>query len=358
MGASTRLGVKVERELRERLHSAALRMACTPHALNKRALLNLLDRVDRGELHCLNDIEPAGLDNIMTSLSGGFGVFAEFYQEVQQQSVLRAAISASHRRTETQCLPLLISLVRTPSAESVALMCLAEALLRIPDQASRDALIRDKVSKGNWRSQVGDTSVLVNAATWGLLLTGKLVVLNSEQTLSTALTRPIGKGGEPLIRRGVDLVMRMLSEQFVCGQHISQALDRAAVSEKQGFRYYFDMLGEAAMTAAIAQSYVKQYEQAIHAIGKAACRRGIYEGNGISIKLSAIHPRYQRAARKRVLTELYPRLLSLVELAHFYDIGINIDAGDSWPTYRLVQEKSICINTAAAGGNASLMMLA
>lgn len=270
------------------------------------------------------------------------------------QSVLRAAITAAYRRPEPQCLPLLISLAQSTqlervhatalwlvkairakhqtspvealmqsfslsTQEGVALMCLAEALLRVPDQATRDALIHDEISKGDWPSHLEDAcTMFVSAATWGLLLTGKLVALNSEKSLSSALTR-----------RGVDLAMCLLGEQFVCGQSIARALSHAAKMGKRGFRYSCDMLGEAAMTAADAQRYLEQYTQVIHAIGKASAGQGIYEGKGISIKLSALHPRYARAKHARVMTELYPKLLGLVELARHYDIGINIDAEEA-----------------------------
>ena len=179
------------------------------------------------------------------------------------------------------------------SQEGVALMCLAEALLRIPDAATRDALIRDKVSAGNWRAHLGQSpSLFVNAAAWGLLLTGKLVSTHSEAGLSTALGRLIGRGGEPLIRKGVDMAMRMMGEQFVTGETIAQALDNARKLEAEGFRYSYDMLGEAALTMEDARRYLASYEQAIHAIGAASNGRGIHDGPGISIKLSALHPRY------------------------------------------------------------------
>src|SRR3546814_2961798 len=164
----------------------------------------------------------------------------------------------------------------------------SEALLRIPDRATRDALIRDKISHGDWRSHMGESpSLFVNASTWGRMLTGKLVGVNSEQSLSKALTRLIGKGGEPLIRKGVNIAMRMMGEQFVAGQTISAAIANGRKHEDKGFRYSYDMLGEAATTAADAERYYVSYVQAIHAIGKAAQGKGIYEGPGISIKLSA-----------------------------------------------------------------------
>ena len=143
---------------------------------------------------------------------------------------------------------------------------LAEALLRIPDRATRDALIRDR-SRGDWKSHMGGSqSLFVNAATWGLMITGKLVAVNSEQSLS-ALTRLIGKGGEPLVRKGVNMAMRMMGEQFVSGQTISEALANNRKMEARGFRYSYDMLGEAATTAEDADRYYASYEQAIHAIG-------------------------------------------------------------------------------------------
>ncbi|EMD9266988.1 trifunctional transcriptional regulator/proline dehydrogenase/L-glutamate gamma-semialdehyde dehydrogenase, partial [Cronobacter sakazakii] len=216
------------------------------------------------------------------------------------------------------------------SQEGVALMCLAEALLRIPDKATRDALIRDKISNGNWQSHIGRSpSLFVNAATWGLLFTGRLVSTHNEASLSRSLNRIIGKSGEPLIRKGVDMAMRLMGEQFVTGETIAEALANARKLEEKGFRYSYDMLGEAALTAADAQAYMVSYQQAIHAIGKASNGRGIYEGPGISIKLSALHPRYSRAQYDRVMEELYPRLKSLTLLARQYDIGINIDAEEA-----------------------------
>jgi RHH-type proline utilization regulon transcriptional repressor/proline dehydrogenase/delta 1-pyrroline-5-carboxylate dehydrogenase len=216
------------------------------------------------------------------------------------------------------------------SQEGVALMCLAEALLRIPDKGTRDALIRDKISTGNWQPHLGNSpSLFVNAATWGLLLTGKLVATHNETGLTSSLSRIIGKSGEPMIRKGVDMAMRLMGEQFVTGETIAEALANASKFEAKGFRYSYDMLGEAALTEHDAQKYLASYEQAIHSIGKASHGRGIYEGPGISIKLSALHPRYSRAQYERVMDELYPRLLSLTLLAKQYDIGLNIDAEEA-----------------------------
>jgi RHH-type proline utilization regulon transcriptional repressor/proline dehydrogenase/delta 1-pyrroline-5-carboxylate dehydrogenase len=216
------------------------------------------------------------------------------------------------------------------SDEGIALMCLAEALLRIPDHQTADRLIADKLGKGDWRSHLGESpSLFVNAATWGLLITGKLVGSAGERGFGAALTRLINKGGEPLIRKGVDLAMRMLGKQFVTGRTIDEALRNGRTRESAGYRYSYDMLGEAALTAADADRYYAAYLSAIDAIGRAGGGRGVKRSPGISIKLSALHPRYSRAQRARVLHELLPRLQQLVLMASRYRIGLNIDAEEA-----------------------------
>ncbi|MDK4685951.1 bifunctional proline dehydrogenase/L-glutamate gamma-semialdehyde dehydrogenase PutA [Kingella kingae] len=217
------------------------------------------------------------------------------------------------------------------SEEGVALMCLAEALLRIPDNETRNKLIQDKLSDGDWKSHLGRSpSMFVNAAAWGLLITGKLTqTAPNEEALSSSLSRLLDKGGAPLIRASVNAAMRMLGKQFVTGQTIEEALANGKEREKIGYRFSFDMLGEAAMTEADAQRYYQDYVNAIHAIGKDANNAGIYDSNGISVKLSAIHPRYARAQHERVMTELLPRLKQLFLLAKQYNIGLNIDAEEA-----------------------------
>jgi RHH-type proline utilization regulon transcriptional repressor/proline dehydrogenase/delta 1-pyrroline-5-carboxylate dehydrogenase len=216
------------------------------------------------------------------------------------------------------------------SREGIALMCLAEALLRIPDAATRDRLIRDKISRGDWSAHVGASpSLFVNAAAWGLLVTGKIVETRSEGTLEQALSSLLRKGGEPLIRKGVDLAMRLLGRQFVTGRTIDEALANARDREARGYTFSYDMLGEAAMTAADAQRYFVAYDAAIHAIGRAANGRGVVAGPGISMKLSALHPRFCRAQRERVIAELTPKLVTLARLAKGYDIGLAIDAEEA-----------------------------
>ena len=303
---------------------------------------------------------------IAASPASTFVPFDALHAETKrEQTLLRAAITAAYRRDETEAVQWLLAQGATPGAdaqplahrlvssvrekrtrasgvdalmhefslsseEGVALMCLAEALLRIPDSETADRLIADKISRGDWRKHLGESpSLFVNAATWGLLITGKLVSTNSEQGLGSALTRLIAKGGEPLIRKGVDMAMRMLGNQFVTGQTIDEALKNSRDNETRGYRYSYDMLGEAALTESDARNYYASYEAAIHAIGRASNGRGIKDGPGISIKLSALHPRYSRAQYARVMGELLPRVRSLVLLAKTYNIGINIDAEEA-----------------------------
>lgn len=366
----TTIGVKIDEDLKARLKRAADGVGRSPHWLIKQAIFSVLEKVERGD--SLDDLfgDNRTVIDMVHDASGQDlpqPPFLEFAQTIQPQSVLRAKITAAYRRPEPECLPQLIAEATLPkpvttaarnlarnlvealraksesggvealvqeyslsSQEGVALMCLAEALLRIPDRATRDALIRDKIGFGDWEAHLGHSpSLFVNAATWGLLVTGRLTATSSGKSLSTALTKLIARGGEPLIRKGVDIAMRMMGEQFVTGQTIAEALANSRKFEARGFRYSYDMLGEAATTAADAQRYYAEYEQAIHAIGKAAARRGIYEGPGISVKLSALHPRYSRANLDRVKAELLPRLKALTVLARHYDIGLNIDAEEA-----------------------------
>ncbi|TWI62870.1 L-proline dehydrogenase /delta-1-pyrroline-5-carboxylate dehydrogenase [Pseudoduganella lurida] len=250
--------------------------------------------------------------------------------QAAQDLARRLVTAVREKRTRASGVDALMHQFSLSSEEGVALMCLAEALLRIPDKATADRLIADKISKGDWKRHLGESpSLFVNAATWGLLVTGKLVTTSSEEKLGSALGRLIAKGGEPLIRKGVDVAMRMLGNQFVTGQTIDEAIRNGRENEARGYRYSYDMLGEAALTAHDAASYYASYEQAIHAIGKASNGRGIRSGPGISVKLSALHPRYSRAQRERVMNELLPRVRALVLLAKQYDIGLNIDAEEA-----------------------------
>ncbi|MEQ1446735.1 trifunctional transcriptional regulator/proline dehydrogenase/L-glutamate gamma-semialdehyde dehydrogenase [Acinetobacter schindleri] len=216
------------------------------------------------------------------------------------------------------------------SQEGIALMCLAEALLRIPDTATRDLLIRDKINQGNWKEHLGQSQLMfVNAAAWGLMLTGKLMETPQQKSLSSLLTGLLARSGRGIIRKAVDVAMRMMGEQFVTGETIDEALKNAERLEEKGFQYSYDMLGEAALTDPDAERYYQDYQNAIHAIGQASIDKDIYNGPGISIKLSALHPRYQRSQMDRVNDELYSKVLNLAVLAKKYNIGLNIDAEET-----------------------------
>jgi RHH-type proline utilization regulon transcriptional repressor/proline dehydrogenase/delta 1-pyrroline-5-carboxylate dehydrogenase len=216
------------------------------------------------------------------------------------------------------------------SHEGIALMCLAEALLRIPDRATADSLIRDKLRHGHWEAHVGHSpSLFVNATAWGLLLTGRMVARSHRKGLAGALGRILARGGEPLLRGGMDLAMTLLGNQFVAGQVIEEALENSRPQARRGYRHSYDMLGEAAMTDLDARCYQEAYAAAIRAIGQDSAGRGPLAGDGISIKLSALHPRYGWAQGARVQAELGPRLTGLCHLARDYGIGVNIDAEES-----------------------------
>lgn len=210
--------------------------------------------------------------------------------------------------------------------EGVALMCLAEAMLRVPDRTTIDALIEDKIAPAEWGKHLGTAaSSLVNASTWALMLTGK-VLDDSQGGVAGTLRGALKRLGEPVIRAAVGRAMKEMGRQFVLGQTIGQALENAKEREAIGFTYSYDMLGEAAMTAADAARYAEDYERAIVAIGKAATKGSVTANPGISIKLSALHPRYELANEARVMAELVPVVAKLARLARKAGIGMHVDA--------------------------------
>jgi RHH-type proline utilization regulon transcriptional repressor/proline dehydrogenase/delta 1-pyrroline-5-carboxylate dehydrogenase len=216
------------------------------------------------------------------------------------------------------------------SAEGVVLMCLAEALLRVPDKRTQDRLISDKLSKGQWSSHLGNSeSLFVNASSWGLLLTGGLVNYANQRNKFGFLKKTLGKVGEPVIRKAMNIAMKVMGKQFVMGETIEDAVQRAEEKERKGYVYSYDMLGEGARTQKDADDYFNAYAQAIKVIGKAAKGKGPRKSPGISVKLSAIHPRYEFTHRERVMAEIPPKLKELCLLAKEYDIGLTVDAEES-----------------------------
>ncbi len=223
------------------------------------------------------------------------------------------------------------------SEEGVLLMCVAEALLRIPDQGTADALIRDKLGDANWKRHLGQSdSVLVNASTWGLMLTGTLVDLadDTKRDVHGAFQRLLGRAGEPVIRLAVRQAMKIMGHQFVLGRTIAEALARARKGDGGAYRYSFDMLGEGAVTTIDALRYQEAYRAAIHAIGRSGpggsfATTDVFAAPSISVKLSALHPRYEHTKHARIMAELAPRVLELAQLAKQYGIGFTIDAEET-----------------------------
>ena len=214
------------------------------------------------------------------------------------------------------------------SSEGVTLMCLAEALLRIPDAETTDHFIEDKLGGADWAKHFGQSdSFFVNASTFGLMMAGRTVGVDEQD--GNTLAKVVKRLGEPVVRQAVRRAMVILGRQFVMGRTINEAMNRAKESEARGYRYSYDMLGEAARTMADADRYQSAYVSAIQAVGKVARKRGIVEGPSVSVKLSALHPRYEYAQHKRVRTELYERLLSVCEAADSAGVALCIDAEEA-----------------------------
>ena len=294
-------------------------------------------------------------------------VFAAFRTEVLSQTPLRAAITAAYRRPEPECVPPLLAMAGAnpdetgriealarklvaslraktrssgvegliheyslSSQEGVALMCLAEALLRIPDAATRDALIRDKLAPGDWRAHLGHSpSLFVNAATWGLVLTGRLVTTTSEQGLSAALTRLIARSGEPIIRRGVDVAMRLMGEQFVTGRTIEEAIGNATSARRA-----------ASLSPTTCWAKPRPTQRMRRAISTSTSTPSTSSARlpiaGASTRGPAFRSSFRRfiratgeCKRARAINELLPRVRALAALAKSYDIGFNIDAEEA-----------------------------
>ncbi|MCH7543783.1 MAG: bifunctional proline dehydrogenase/L-glutamate gamma-semialdehyde dehydrogenase PutA [Proteobacteria bacterium] len=216
--------------------------------------------------------------------------------------------------------------------EGIVLMCLAEALLRIPDAKTANRLIRDKIGGADWMRHLGHSdSLLVNASTWGLILTGRVVRLDSEEERDVfgLLGRLVARSGEPVIRQSINAALGILSRQYVMGRTIEDALDRAAAAEEAGYTHSYDMLGEAALTAADAGRYFDAYAAAIAAIGARADDADPVAAPSVSVKLSALHPRYQFAQWGRVVAELAEKLLVLCQAARDAGIGLTVDAEEA-----------------------------
>ncbi len=253
--------------------------------------------------------------------------------QLQRQHIAQMAVRyiKAVRQLPTSGLDALLQEYDLSNQEGVALMCLAEALLRIPDDTTIDALIRDKLSHANWEQHLGKSdSVFVNASTWGLMLTGKLIELDPHQVsdVGSFLSRLVSRSGEPAIRMAIKAAMRIIGQQFVLAQDIETACE--GMHDAANALYSFDMLGEAALTQEDAATYLAAYRQAIEQIGRIQTNSSsATTSQGISIKLSALHPRFELFQRDRVLRELVPNVLGLCQLAREYGLQLTIDAEEA-----------------------------
>lgn len=245
---------------------------------------------------------------------------AELVKDVRQQD------------NAVDSIDLLLQQYSLDTHEGVLLMCLAEALLRVPDSATADALIRDKLSVADWKQHLGKSdSLLVNASTWGLLITGKLVNLDQRnQKPVPVLNKLVNRLGEPMIRKAMAQAMKIMGHQFVLGRTLDEALKNGKPLFNKGYTYSFDMLGEAARTADDAQRYFAAYLQAIEILGKKGIKlAGDAPPPSISIKLSALHPRYESGKRERVLKELSASVIQLTQRARELGVAVTLDAEEA-----------------------------
>ena len=275
--------------------------------------------------------ESEHLAELMTSLHSTESERAQI-QQVAEQLVCNTRV----RSADPELVEAFMRQYDLSSEEGVLLMCVAEALLRIPDEHTADKLIRDKLGEADWDEHLGGSkSVLVNASTWGLMLTGRIVKLGDDtrRDFSGAFGRLVARAGEPVIRLAVRQAMRIMGHQFVMGRSIDEALSRSIKGDNARYRYSFDMLGEGALTERDAKRYLQAYRDAITAIGKFVAKQktkhDVFAVASISVKLSALHPRYEFAKRARVMAELTPRVLELAQLAKAQNIGFTIDAEES-----------------------------
>jgi len=267
----------------------------------------------------------------------------EIVRELLPIATMEPAVKAKIRETATRLvqavranrgkaggLDAFMSQYDLSSQEGVVLMCLAEALLRVPDKDTADKLIADKLLAGNWREHLGTSeSAFVNASTWGLMLTGRIIRLD-EGTVEhpgNIMKRLVARAGEPVIRGAMRQAMKIMGHQFVMGRTIAEALKRSQSGDNASYRYTFDMLGEAALTMPDSREYFDAYCKGIEAIGKTGFRASsVYSAPSISVKLSALYPRYSHAHRDDVIAELRPMLLELALLSKKVGIGLTVDA--------------------------------
>lgn len=266
-------------------------------------------------------------EDILSSMAQSSNISVQERLSIQEKAV--ALIDDIRKDDSPALLEVFLAEYGLSTGEGVALMCLAEALMRVPDAATMDELIEDKIAPSAWSEHRGHSeSLLVNASTWGLMLTGKVLDDRYSDGLGSVLHGLVKRLGEPVIRTAVKRAMKELGSQFVLGETIEDAIKRGEKLAQKGYTYSYDMLGEAALTEADATKFFNAYRSSIESLAKISTR-SVAENPGISIKLSALHPRYEVGQKKRVMKELVERTLALTLLAKQANMGLNIDAEEA-----------------------------
>lgn len=284
--------------------------------------------VENDELNAIRAMHVADEGEILASLIGSARIDHSQRRQIQDRAV--GLIERIRNSGQPGLMEMFLAEYGLSTNEGIALMCLAEALLRVPDAGTIDALIEDKIAPYDWQEHFGHSgSSVVNASTVALMLTGRILDEDNSSSVSGLLNRTVKRLGEPVVRMAVKQAMREMGNQFVLGQTIAEALERGRAETKRGFLYSYDMLGEAALTQADADEYFEAYADAIRAIGALSADGPLPDQPGISVKLSALHPRFEYAKSQRLLKELAPRLNSLARLAKKYNLGLNVDAEEA-----------------------------
>lgn len=275
-------------------------------------------------------LKHADEETVLRGLISETGLTADDRAAISRRA-MRIVSEARANKGERGTLDTFLQEFALSNAEGIALMCLAEALLRVPDAATRDQLIAEKIKSGNWREHSGKSdSALVNWSTWGLMLTGRVIEMDPGVARNPGdfIKHLVTRSGEPVIRGAMMQAMRIMGDEFVLGRTIEEAMKRAA-KNPEGLLHSFDMLGEGARTNADAERYLVSYRAAIEEIGTRAQGKGVYDGPGISVKLSALHPRYRFDQRETMMPLLYERILGLATLAAHHNIGLTIDTEEA-----------------------------
>ncbi len=264
-------------------------------------------------------------ESVLSSMAQASNITVQDRLNIQEKAV--ALIEGIRKDDSPALLEVFLAEYGLSTDEGVALMCLAEALMRVPDAATMDELIEDKIAPSAWREHRGHSdSLLVNVSTWGLMLTGKVLDDRYSDGLGSILHSMVKRLGEPVIRTAVKRAMKELGSQFVLGETIEDAIKRGNKLAQKGYTYSYDMLGEAALTKADAEKFFNAYKSSILSLSDVATHGSVVKNPGISIKLSALHPRYEVAQKTRVMKELVESTLNLALLAKDANMGFNIDA--------------------------------